>query len=105
MGGTIKLRTRPAMTDEERVLWTHGDAECVLISCCNGAELQLRMRLRPNAETSSGDGNEGRSARLQPDYEIVLRELYPTKSDLYERARLLESQMAGNDPATPESER
>ena len=36
-----------------------------MISCCTGAELQLRPG---------------------PD-EIVLRELYPTKSDLYERAR------------------
>jgi hypothetical protein len=35
-----------------------------MISCCSGAELQVRR----------GDA-------------IVLRELYPTKSDLYERAR------------------
>jgi hypothetical protein len=38
-----------------------------MITCCAGAELQVR------------DGDE-----------IVLRELYPTKSDLYERARALE---------------
>jgi len=38
--------------------------ECVMVSCCAGAELQVR------------DGDE-----------IVLRELYPMKSDLYERAR------------------
>jgi len=38
-----------------------------MISCCAGAELQVRR----------GD-------------EIVLRELYPTKSDLYDRARELE---------------
>ncbi len=93
------------MTDEERVLWTHGDDECVLISCCTGAELQLRKKIRLNSETSSAGSNEGRGARLQPVYEIVLRELYPTKSDLYERARMLRSQIAGIDPAKPESER
>jgi hypothetical protein len=54
------------LVDEERELWRIGDIQCVLISCCSGAELQVR---RP-------DG-------------IVLRELYPTKSDLYERARQL----------------
>ena len=37
-----------------------------MISCCAGAELQLRT----------------------PD-RILLRELYPTKSDLYDRARAL----------------
>jgi hypothetical protein len=56
------------LIDEERELWRIGDTQCVLISCCSGAELQVR---RP-------DG-------------IVLREMYPTKSDLYERARELES--------------
>ena len=59
--------------DEERVLWREGDHECVLISCCTGAELQVRT-------VASGT----KSA------EVVLRELYPTKSDLYERARALE---------------
>ena len=52
------------MHDEERELWRSADLQCVLISCCSGAELQLRR---------GGD--------------IVLRELYPTRSDLYERAR------------------
>ena len=42
---------------------------CVMISCCSGAELQLREGER-----------------------ILLRELYPTKSDLYERARGLEAE-------------
>jgi len=37
-----------------------------MVSCCSGAELQLRR-----------------------NGEIVLRELYPLKSDLYERAREL----------------
>ena len=54
------------MNADERQLWRVGEVECVMISCCSGAELQLR---RP-------DG-------------ILLRELYPTKSDLYERARNL----------------
>ncbi|MEP7309034.1 MAG: hypothetical protein ABJA98_26310 [Acidobacteriota bacterium] len=41
---------------------------CVMRTCCSGAELQV-------IEEGS----------------IVLRELYPMKSDLYERARLLEA--------------
>jgi hypothetical protein len=57
------------MTDDVRHLWSVGEFECVMISCCAGAELQVRV--------SAGDG------------EIVLRELYPSKSDLYERARNL----------------
>ena len=51
------------MTNDERVLWTSGDVQCVMVSCCAGAELQLRQR-----------------------QEIILRELYPTKTDLYERS-------------------
>jgi hypothetical protein len=54
------------VADEERQLWRAGPIECVMISCCSGAELQLRR-----------------------DGAIVLRELYPTKSDLYDRAREL----------------
>ena len=57
------------MNSDERVLWKIGVLECVMVSCCSGAELQLR----------AGD-------------EIALRELYPTKSDLYERARDLENE-------------
>jgi hypothetical protein len=52
------------MTDEERELWRMGRVSCVMISCCSGAELQVRS-----------------------DDQILLRELYPSKSDLYERAR------------------
>jgi hypothetical protein len=55
--------------DEERELWRAGGAQCVMISCCSGAELQVRR-----------------------DGAIILRELYPTKSDLYERARDLQRQ-------------
>jgi hypothetical protein len=61
------------MHDEERELWRGGDLQCVLISCCSGAELQLRR---------GGD--------------IVLRELYPTRSDLYERARDLRLEHLGD---------
>jgi hypothetical protein len=42
---------------------------CWMITCCAGAELQV----------IAGDA-------------IVLRELYPMKTDLYERARALESE-------------
>ncbi|HEY1911232.1 MAG TPA: hypothetical protein VGG73_09940 [Vicinamibacterales bacterium] len=62
------------MHDEERELWRGSDLQCVLISCCSGAELQLRR---------GGD--------------IVLRELYPTKSDLYERARDLRREYLGDE--------
>jgi hypothetical protein len=63
--------------DEERQLWRAGTTECLMISCCSGAELQLR---RGGA--------------------IVLRELYPTKSDLYERARALRAE-AEETPGSP----
>jgi hypothetical protein len=65
------------MNNDERVLWTSADVECVMISCCSGAELQIR-RLTAGSER-----------------EILLRELYPMKSDLYERARELEGQHQG----------
>jgi hypothetical protein len=58
--------------DDERQLWHAGGVDCVMISCCSGAELQLRR----------GDA-------------IVLRELYPSKSDLYERARALRAEAEG----------
>ena len=54
------------MIDEERELWRERDVTCVMVSCCSGAELQVRRH-----------------------GEIVLRELYPMKSDLYERAAAL----------------
>ena len=60
--------------EEERELWRTGEVSCVLISCCAGAELQLRR----------GDS-------------IVLRELYPTKSDLYERATILRQEIGKLD--------
>jgi hypothetical protein len=58
--------------NEDRELWRLNGARavtCVMITCCAGAELQVRE-----------------------DDEIVLRELYPTKSDLYERSRALENE-------------
>ena len=60
------------MNPDERELWRMGAISCVMISCCAGAELQVR--------TSDGV--------------IVLRELYPTKADLYERARALRANYA-----------
>jgi hypothetical protein len=60
------------MNDDERQLWHLDDVRCVMISCCSGAELQVRR----------GD-------------EIVVRELYPTKSDLYERANDLKAEFLG----------
>jgi hypothetical protein len=58
--------------NDERILWRAGEVECVMVSCCAGAELQIRR------------GSD-----------IVLRELYPTKSDLYERARDIRGQYDG----------
>jgi hypothetical protein len=67
--------------NDERQLWRVGDLECVMISCCAGAELQIRqVRLKPDTTD---------------DREIVLRELYPTKSDLYDRARDLKTEYEG----------
>jgi hypothetical protein len=64
------------MTDhDDRELWRIGQISCVMVSCCSGAELQLRRR----AEAAEAD-------------EIVLRELYPTKADLYERSTMLKSE-------------
>jgi hypothetical protein len=60
-----------------------GDLECVMISCCSGAELQVR-RARHNNEPGSG--------------EIILREMYPMKSDLYDRSRDLKQQYELAEP-------
>lgn len=58
--------------DADKELWrmTVGAAEivCVMRTCCAGAELQVVK-----------------------DASIELREMYPLKSDLYERARELEA--------------
>ena len=66
------------MNRDHHLLWEMANGEtttsCVIVSCCSGAELQI---LR------STDGDE----------EIVLRELYPDRSSLYERARKLQIEM------------
>jgi hypothetical protein len=66
--------------NDERPLWRleRDDEilECVMVSCCSGAELQVR------------------TVRLE-GIEIVLRELYPSKSDLYERSRDLKRDFEG----------
>jgi hypothetical protein len=59
--------------DEERELWRVGDVQCVMLSCCSGAELQVRLAAR-----------------------VLLRELYPDKSDLYDRARELREEYERN---------
>jgi hypothetical protein len=68
-----------SLRDDERSLWRVGDVECVMVSCCAGAEWQVRhVRLKADATYA--------------DVEVILRELYPMKSDLYERARELEAE-------------
>jgi hypothetical protein len=69
----------------DRLLWrlVAGSSEpafidCLMVSCCAGAELQIH---RTDATAASA---------------VVLRELYPTKSDLYERARMLEREYASS---------
>ena len=60
------------MNDAPVVLWRADDEHettCVMISCCTGAELQMRRGT-----------------------EIVLRELYPDKTTLFERARDLRAE-------------
>jgi hypothetical protein len=59
------------VVNDERQLWQAGAFVCVMVSCCAAAELQLRRREPSGDET------------------IIVRELYPSKSDLYDRARLL----------------
>ncbi len=67
------------MNQDERVLWKRRDSDrltvCVMRSCCAGAELQVRV------------------APADEDERITLREMYPTKSELYERARQLEQEL------------
>jgi hypothetical protein len=67
---------------DEHLLWKKDAIECVMISCCAGAELQLRRVRTGVAATHATSAGSA-------DFEIVLRELYPTKSDLYERSRAL----------------
>ena len=66
------------MNRDHHVLWEISNDEittsCVMVSCCSGAELQV---LRSTGGTE----------------QIVLRELYPDRSSLYERARELQTEM------------
>ena len=66
-----------SMINDHHILWRSGEVECVMISCCAGAELQLR---RPGGVSHAAESD------------VLLRELYPSKSDLYERARQLEAE-------------
>jgi hypothetical protein len=59
-----------AEAEGDRLLWRLDDVECWMIACCAGAEL----RVRRGGET-------------------VIRELYPAKSDLYERANALREEV------------
>jgi hypothetical protein len=68
-GDVVKQIRLEHMDDEERELWRLGDLQCVMVSCCSGAELQVRR-----------------------DERVLLRELYPGKTDLFERARELKSE-------------
>jgi hypothetical protein len=66
---------------DEIELWREpestGDRVCIMVSCCAGAELQLRR------------GSE-----------ILLRELYPDKSSLYERAAQLRAPTTSSTSST-----
>ena len=68
------------MNRDHHVLWESSSEEsttaCVMVSCCAGAELQV---------VRSTAGEE----------QIILRELYPDRDSLYERARELRTEMAG----------
>ena len=60
------------MPRDHHVLWESSDGEtttmCVMVSCCGGAELQVVRA-------------------VHGDEEIILRELYPDRASVYERAR------------------
>ena len=72
------------MQNDEHVLWEANGVSCVMVSCCSGAELQVRR------------GERG-------EYDILLRELYPMKSDAYERARGLALEYAALTGLLPEA--
>lgn len=68
------------MNRDHYLLWeiSKGDTKtsCVMVSCCGGAELQI-------VRTTGADED------------IVLRELYPDRSSVYERARELQTEISG----------
>jgi hypothetical protein len=71
------------MNRDHQILWevsTGGiTTMCVMVSCCGGAELQV---LRAT----------------HGDEEIILRELYPDRASVYERARELQDEARGDGP-------
>ena len=74
---------RGRVTNNETLLWQRDGQDaarcCVIVSCCSGAELQIR-----------------RGA------EVLLRELHPDESTLYRRARQLRADgLAGPQDPTP----
>ena len=66
------------MNRDHQVLWEVADDEattsCIMVSCCGGAELQI---------IRAAHGDE----------EIVLRELYPDRDSVYERAKALKGSL------------
>jgi hypothetical protein len=74
------------MNRDDQVLWEVSNGEtttmCVLVSCCGGAELRI-VRV------------------VHGDEEIILRELYPDRSSLYERALELKAEERGDSPVRP----
>ena len=67
------------MSGGDRRLWHAEGVDCWMISCCAGAELQIVR----------GDT-------------VLLRELYPSKSDLYERARSLKRKVEEDGGFAPD---
>ena len=71
------------MNRDTHVLWEISNRDtttmCVMVSCCAGAELQI-------VRTTHGDE------------EVILRELYPDHSSVYERARELQDETRGDRP-------
>jgi hypothetical protein len=65
------------MQRDYHVLWEMSNGEkttmCVMVSCCGGAELQVVRA-------------------IHGDEEIILRELYPDRSSVYERAHELQAE-------------
>jgi len=66
------------------LLWSATTGEtttlCVMVSCCGGAELQVVR--------ASAAGDE----------QILLRELYPDRDSVYERARELRTELTADHP-------
>ena len=71
------------MNRDTHVLWEVSNGEtttmCVMVSCCGGAELRIVRA-------------------VHGDEEIILRELYPDRSSLYERASELQAEERGDPP-------